>query len=189
MKPWRTRIPKGEQEECLRTAFYNDFPLIALLILEEGNIGEEVAKEYVWEAICCMQNAELLEALLGIVPRATERHLRTAVGIGNAELVEIVLKNGAKPSGKTIIKATKKGDALVLEELLEVGGNPDTRNGYPINLAIRNGWPEVVSILLKYGANLDNICAESVRQAQSCADTPGYPETLKILENAGYSIK
>jgi ankyrin repeat protein len=92
--------------------------------------------------------------------------LMTAIYKGNAEIVEILLKAGAKVDADNCVGwpplhcAVEHGRTEIMEILLKDGAKVDTiDNGgrTPLHYAARNGNAEIVEILLKAGAKVDAI--------------------------------
>ena len=59
-----------------------------------------------------------------------------------------------------LIKGCRKGDAEVVESLLEAGAQVDSTGMYswtPLLVAVRGNFPHVVSLLLAHGPNVNAV--------------------------------
>jgi len=96
---------------------------------------------------------------------ATER-LRTAVMSSNLSAVIESLEGGADPNARDehgytlLFNALLSRDQNILTALLEHGGDPNAewpRNQRPLFIAVRRDRPELVEVLIRYGASLDAV--------------------------------
>ena len=123
--------------------------------------------------------------------------LHWAADMGNAELVDLLLKSGAKlktPNrfGSTAMGlATTKGYAPVMERLLTAGEDPKgVVNGEPlVMLAARSGNVDAVKLLLAKGADPNTKEPQREQTALMWAAAEGHTGVVKLLLEAGGDVK
>lgn len=123
------------------------------------SVARELIAQYAKDPIAQQAYLNLAERKSGATP------LIWAVGSGKAEMVRMLLENGAQvdkpnPKGLTpLFLASMDGNTEVVQALLEAGANPNVccnKNAEPpLYIAVLNGYPEIVALLLKHGANPD----------------------------------
>ena len=188
-KVWRQRFSQTEQDKCLQDAVKAKNPALVSLVLEEGNISENEAQKHILDSIITLKSPKILAMLLDTGAQASELHLGVAASRGNAEMVEIITRNGVKTLSRAIIKAVKGNQIGVLEKLMEAGGNPKTRGSCSINIAVKKGYVDIVRMLLKYGENPNNVRPNVIALANSISlRNPVYKELLEVLKEAGLTI-
>ncbi|KAK5659448.1 hypothetical protein OQA88_649 [Cercophora sp. LCS_1] len=101
---------------------------------------------------------------------------------GHMAVVDLLVREGARPSHLTIQCAIKAGDLETVEKILDAGADVNnsklTRNGYresPIALAIRLGHRDIVRLLTERGADVNEI------RSAHCED---YVERFPCRESA-----
>jgi ankyrin repeat protein len=113
------------------------------------------------------------------------------------ELVETLLKRGAKANVSNEFGATPLGEAVKLEDarlvklLLNAGANADAANEdgqTPLMLAARNGNPEVVELLIRAGANVKAAEAWRGQTALMWAAARNAPDVVKLLIAKGADV-
>uniref|UniRef100_A0A7E4ZWH3 ANK_REP_REGION domain-containing protein n=1 Tax=Panagrellus redivivus TaxID=6233 RepID=A0A7E4ZWH3_PANRE len=115
---------------------------------------------------------------------------------GYVEVVETLLKEGAKPSAKTkdgttaLLNASQAGHALICQRLLASGADPTHESlsdgANPIFLAAQNGFPEVLSVFAESGYPLND--AKRTSDGASpvwIASQVGQTETVEFLMEHG----
>jgi ankyrin repeat protein len=114
------------------------------------------------------------------------------------ELVETLLKRGAKPAvanefGSTpLAEAVKIADARLVRMLLDAGAAVDTANEdgqTPLMLAVRNGEPAVVELLIRAGANVNVIEEWRGQTPLMWAAARSAPEIVKLLIAKGADVE
>jgi ankyrin repeat protein len=111
---------------------------------------------------------------------------------GNLESVELLLQAGAKATdqdqfGETALtSASKRGDAAVVEALIEAGADIHAAGGFggrtPLEWAAEEGSPETIACLLKHGAGKN---PKSLQGALFNAAVRGPVQAVKLLLESG----
>uniref|UniRef100_A0A8C8M601 KAP NTPase domain-containing protein n=1 Tax=Oncorhynchus tshawytscha TaxID=74940 RepID=A0A8C8M601_ONCTS len=116
-----------------------------------------------------------------------------AAGRGHAEIVQVLLENGAKVNcsdkyGTTpLIWAARKGNFDCVMHLLENGADVDQEGANSMTaliVAVKGGFPEVVKELLKRNPNV-NMTDKDGNTALMIAAKEGYTEIVQDLLDAG----
>lgn len=120
-------------------------PLVYLDVVERAPLNKPLIQIAVEQG-----HAGVVQILVNCEAFANDATLTTAVSTGNKKILQILLENGAVPSG-CFYEPVIKGDVTTLSMLLQYGKPPDDC----INLAAYNGQLEVVRMLLNSGANVN----------------------------------
>jgi hypothetical protein len=105
---------------------------------------------------------------------------------GHADIVEILLANGARVHHAALRQAAKNGHTDIVRILLKAGANVYTGKdkSVALRLAAAAGHADIVRILLKAGANEH----ATNNEALLCAADNGHAETVKVLLEAGADV-
>ncbi|NNE86575.1 MAG: hypothetical protein HKN27_00740 [Silicimonas sp.] len=126
-------------------------------------------------------------------PKALSRPLFFAAQRGHAEVVKVLLENGADANtsytfGSPIHAAARANDADVVALLLEYGTNPDLTAGdfdqSPIHEAAARAAFEAAELLIEYGADV-NFRNNKGRPAIHAAAMSGKQDMVDFLRNNG----
>lgn len=122
--------------------------------------------------------------------------LTIAAGLGNEEIVQLLVENGADVNifvdeGYTALaEAVNGGHYQVVAYLLDLGVNPNqlVSGVTPIFFAAQSGRPDIVELLLQYGADPNyqshsSILGETRRSQQETQQA--YDEVIRLLTEAG----
>ncbi|KAK6518427.1 hypothetical protein TWF506_005582 [Arthrobotrys conoides] len=123
--------------------------------------------------------------------------LNRAVKVGNTEIVKELVSRGAKTDsqnnvGQNILhECARHGRHEILKFLIDAGAAPkvdtlDRSIGMsPLYLAVEQGHPEIVSALIKYGADVNLETAEGLWTPLHESVKKGYMEITEMLLTAG----
>jgi ankyrin repeat protein len=107
------------------------------------------------------------------------------MAFGNVEIAKALIDHGADLEGVLLEHAAYgRGGAKMTKLLIDAGAdvNDKTSGGYtPLLIAAGRGLTDVVRVLLESGVDV-NAVGESQRKAKSLANSRGYPETAKLIE-------
>ena len=145
-------------EHTLREAIGSWNGEIVKLLLEAG--FDVDAQSFCFAA--GLGNMEIVKEFLkvGADPNMETRRgeipLYMAVLFGKVNTVKLLLKAGAKPEQKMLVKASGKGYIKTAKNLIDAGVDPNCsleNDDTPLIAAVRNGRQKMVKFLLSYGAH------------------------------------
>lgn len=100
------------------------------------------------------------------------------------EIVEILER------GEEVLNASRRGDIMLLESLLEKDASVDFKDQYgltAIHIAAIKGYKDVVMLLVEFGSSLECIDAEG-RTPLHMAVVGGCKDTVEVLINRGANV-
>ena len=110
------------------------------------------------------------------------------IGVGVPLLVTIVRRFVGKRTWPDLVDAINRGDTDAVKSLLlrgaPVNGKDEHWERTPLIMAAMNGYAEIVSILLKRGADPNAVDIEGWT-ALRYANAYGYDDIIKMLREAG----
>lgn len=91
--------------------------------------------------------------------------LLEAIKNENTEIIDILLKNGAKinKTSSTLIDPISKKNCQLIEYLLAQKANIDVNNGEPLQKAILANDRDMINFLIKKGANINKVNIISIK--------------------------
>jgi len=112
--------------------------------------------------------------------------LKEAIQAGDRDAVEQFLSRGALAAGY-VHQAVYRGDAAILQSILEAGGSPDERGGIggsetPLFVAARAGRADLAAVLIDRGADVSHRCSAEGTALEMAVP---YPEVVAVLAKAG----
>ena len=143
---------------------------------------------------------ELIKAGVDVNGLNKQKHspLMAAAECARKSVIQLLLKNGADPNLKGKNRETAlgfavfRGDPTCVEVLLKAGADPDVRKkvlGVPftlLNLAVAPGWVEIVQLLLKAGARVNEEYWGSVPITTAASNEK--MKCMEVLMDAGANL-
>ena len=128
-------------------------------LLETKEFTEKVLSDALYTA-CGLGNYELARLLIdkGANVNGRKVPLQGAIVFGHTEIVQLLLENGVDPNVEVdhlipIISASRDGYLDIVRLLLQYGADVAVDDNYAIGMASQNGHLEVVRLLLENGAD------------------------------------
>lgn len=189
----------------------NDWPTFYRMIVEK-KIDVDGVNDYGHSLLFLAvrnRRSEMIKFLLArnAKPNASMRkntHVPTplikAVEEGRTDITEILLKAGADPNQSVYInrtaltEAVSRDDLALVDCLLQNGADPNQPDacGPPLHYASRGASPEIIKLLLRYGAKvnaLDRNGRTALSEAVACGEYPNSAiAKTKLLLAAGAKV-
>jgi ankyrin repeat protein len=183
-----------------RAAFGGNQEIVSLLILKLGNnlnVGDDYGSTPLLLAVF-NQHENIVSLLLeaGANPNIKnfieEGPLGTALGLGNANIVSLLIKRGVKFEIHLLFREIIAGNEGMVSIILE-GVDPDRANGAndagntPLHVAVLHN-KAMVEILLHAGANPDVVNKDG-ESPFDIARKRNYPKIITLFEEASQRIR
>lgn len=117
------------------------------------------------------ERIEIVELLInqGLDKQFIQRYFGNVLSYGKAKIVELLLKIGVDPERQMYKNSREVGERYII-------------------FATKNGYDEIVDLLIKYGANIYNRYFDSEHPLIIAAEK-GYTKVVKVLLENGLSVK
>lgn len=197
--------PNWEGETALMWASENGHLEIVELLIQTG-ADIKLKTKYGWTALLyavCQNRLKIAGLLIaegseletkggGIGGYKTTPLEQAALG-GYPEMVELLIKSGAKVSGENcypLEMAAVSGDLEIIKYLLSNGADINERSdkSHPLGAAAEYGHLEIVKFLLANGADINLQSRKTLRTALMEATRCEQSEIIKFLIDAGANI-
>lgn len=209
----------GEGSSLLIAASQGHLSLVNRLLQANADVNQRTGEDHrrpstPLEAACKNNRVTVVERLLKAgaaiesnnCPDESGSPLFWAVKTGSVETVELLLKNGADPNAlrhsekgrRTVLSQACKGvKAEIVSALVEAGADVHKTSRFadddesPIQTAVRHSSVDVIRVLLKYGANVNDQTSEGFTALHKAARR-GCADILHALlseDLADYSLR